>query len=388
MQTKWPLVKLDNHIIESKETNGSTDLNGFTVLSVTNDKGFEVSENKTSADLSKYKVVKENFFAYNPYRINVGSIALSRDGQKGIVSPAYVVFYTAEDLDPEYLFLFLKSDVGLFHIRMGGKGSVRSSLSFEKLQEIEIPLPPLAEQKRIVEKIKNIGKKVSELETKKLVSISFQSTIIDSWLNKRFKTVKFSELEHDWIEFATRGKGPIYDSDSKAICLNQQCNRWNKFDLVFAKNVSQKWIDSIDKKYFTKIGDIIINSTGDGTVGRSSLVDGTTLGLMYDSHMLLLRFKTKFINPKFFVYFFNSQSGQKQVQENISAKTTKQTEMGLNNLMKTKVPILPIEEQNVFIKDYEELQKRNNHLQEENDKAVEILNALSPSILAKAFYGE
>lgn len=163
MQSKWPLKKLDDHIIESKETNGSSDLNGTTVLSVTNDKGFEISENKTSADLSKYKIVKENYFAYNPYRINVGSIALSRNGQKGIVSPAYVVFSTSDDLNPVYLFKFLKSDVGLFQIKSRGMGSVRSSLSFGKLQEIEIPFPRLVEQENIIKSIGALEEKVERL---------------------------------------------------------------------------------------------------------------------------------------------------------------------------------------------------------------------------------
>lgn len=182
--SRWLIEKLDKHIIESKEQYNSQELNGIQVLSVTNDRGFINSDKKTSEDVSNYKIVKESYFAYNPYRINVGSLAFAGDKHKGIVSPAYVVFYCAEDLDPEYLFRYLKSDVGLFHIRQGGKGSVRSSLSFEKLQEIEIPLSPLPEQKRIVAKIKEIEEKTKKLSKNNSLSFSGSDSIIDSYVEK------------------------------------------------------------------------------------------------------------------------------------------------------------------------------------------------------------
>jgi len=103
--SKWPLEKLGEHIIESKEQYSSEKLNGIQVLSVTNDQGFINSEKRTSENVSNYKVVKDKYFAYNPYRINVGSLAFAGGEYAGIVSPAYVVFYCASDLDPEYLML-------------------------------------------------------------------------------------------------------------------------------------------------------------------------------------------------------------------------------------------------------------------------------------------
>ena len=72
--SKWPLKKLKEHIIESKEQYGSEKLNGVQVLSVTNDQGFINSERRTSEDVSNYKIIKDKYFAYNPYRINVGSL--------------------------------------------------------------------------------------------------------------------------------------------------------------------------------------------------------------------------------------------------------------------------------------------------------------------------
>ncbi|MFQ5641031.1 MAG: hypothetical protein ACE5IR_23890, partial [bacterium] len=64
------------------------------VLGVSNKTGITVTDHKKSKDLSKYQLIEEGDFAYNPYRINVGSIGLVSNGVKGLVSPTYFVFKT------------------------------------------------------------------------------------------------------------------------------------------------------------------------------------------------------------------------------------------------------------------------------------------------------
>ncbi len=64
------------------------------VLGVSNKEGITVTSHGMSEDTSKYQFIDEYYFTYNPYRINVGSIGLTSKGEKGLVSPAYVVFRT------------------------------------------------------------------------------------------------------------------------------------------------------------------------------------------------------------------------------------------------------------------------------------------------------
>jgi type I restriction enzyme S subunit len=102
-------------------------------------------------DSSRYVVLRVGYFSYNPMRINVGSIGLVRDdSQVGKISPDYVVFTTRRTLLPEYLFAYLKSDVGRQIIRASTAGAVRERLYFRDLARLPIPLPPLQEQRRIV----------------------------------------------------------------------------------------------------------------------------------------------------------------------------------------------------------------------------------------------
>src|ERR1017187_10724337 len=79
-------------------------------LGVSNTDGITRTTHRKSDDLGEYLVIEPGSFAYNPYRINVGSIGLTPANVTGVVSPAYVVFRTKiQQLIPEVLLDFLKS---------------------------------------------------------------------------------------------------------------------------------------------------------------------------------------------------------------------------------------------------------------------------------------
>ena len=121
------------------------------VLGVSNIEGITRTTHKKSADLSNYLVIKSNSFAYNPYRINVGSIGLTPSAITGIVSPAYIVFQADEEkLIPEVLLDFLKSDEGLRQINRLASGTVRKALRYDDLCEIDFPNLSFAEQEQLV----------------------------------------------------------------------------------------------------------------------------------------------------------------------------------------------------------------------------------------------
>ena len=103
------------------------------VLSVSNSQGFiqqsEQFENRivASDDTSNYKIVERNDFAFNPARINVGSIARLTTFERGIVSPMYICFRTKDILFPEYLDYYFESKQFFTEIQKRLEGSVRQS---------------------------------------------------------------------------------------------------------------------------------------------------------------------------------------------------------------------------------------------------------------------
>jgi type I restriction enzyme S subunit len=123
-----------------------------TVMGVTNSAGIVPMREQTIAtDLSRYHVLSPRAFAYNPMRINVGSIAMSRLDHDVLVSPDYVLFEcNAERILPEYFDHILQTAKWRHDVNAGASGSVRSRTYYDDLAAIQIFVPTLEEQHRIV----------------------------------------------------------------------------------------------------------------------------------------------------------------------------------------------------------------------------------------------
>ena len=149
------------------------------VLSVSNSQGFiqqsEQFENRivASDDTSNYKIVERNDFAFNPARINVGSIARLTTFERGIVSPMYICLRTKDILFPEYLDYYFESKQFFTEIQKRLEGSVRQCLSFEGLCNIPFSLPSIEMQQRIGKRLFTLGQKI-KMETDLLEQLNKQ----------------------------------------------------------------------------------------------------------------------------------------------------------------------------------------------------------------------
>ena len=168
--TKYDYKKLGDFIEENKSKAKNQML---PVWSVSNKIGFINTENYhsekvASSDIKNYKVIDKNYFAYNPSRINVGSIALNQTEDIGCVSPMYVSFKITRpnELNEEYLLTLLKSDEFKNIINNEAYGAVRKQLRFSDLENIEIPVPEYDEQIKIINLIKKKNNEINLLKEK------------------------------------------------------------------------------------------------------------------------------------------------------------------------------------------------------------------------------
>lgn len=113
------------------------------------------NEEVYAKNLNSYKVIYKDCFVYNPYRINIGSIGFADNVVKGLVSPAYVVFKVKDSktTDSRFLYYLLKTDWMMNKINEAVSGSIRDTLKFDDLANIQIPLPPLPVQQELVARL-------------------------------------------------------------------------------------------------------------------------------------------------------------------------------------------------------------------------------------------
>lgn len=151
------MARLGDYIREECHPVG-TAAGKLSLVGVSNEHGLVASPRAAAADdLSRYQRVKRDWFAYNPMRVNVGSIGLADDDTKtGMTSPDYVVFSCRKGLDPRFLLHFLKSDYGLEAIARNCSGAVRKRLYFSGLAEIELAIPDPERQQALITRIEHI----------------------------------------------------------------------------------------------------------------------------------------------------------------------------------------------------------------------------------------
>ena len=136
-------IDIESDIVAPKDDNPN---DTFSILSVTNTYGIILDESDDKkyevpgSEITRAKKVKEGYVAFNPYRVNVGSIGIVGKEYDGfLISPAYVVFKTKNGLDAKVLCALFKNEFYNLYIDILGLSSIRTSLSATKLKKILIP---------------------------------------------------------------------------------------------------------------------------------------------------------------------------------------------------------------------------------------------------------
>ncbi len=175
---------------------------------ITNEHGFipqsEAHEDfgyMKDTDRKAYNIVMPKSFAYNPARINVGSIGYYEGAENVIVSSLYEVFQTADYVDDRFLWHWFKSEQFPKWIERLQEGSVRLYFYYDKLCECQMLMPSVSEQKRIAEALDNLDNLITLHqrkcdETKELKKYMLQKMFPQKGQTK--PEIRFAGFSEDW----------------------------------------------------------------------------------------------------------------------------------------------------------------------------------------------
>ena len=420
----------------------ATDLDGYSkleALGVSNVNGVTKTSHVKSADLGKYLYIEENYFAYNPYRINVGSIGLTQQGVKGLVSPAYIVFKTKDTLKPELLFDFLKSFDGLQQINKLAKGTVRKTLSFDNLSKIQLIVPSIEKQEAILklkQNTENINKDlVSEISNQQELLKKLRQSILQEAIEGKL-TASWREQNPD-VESAsillekikaekeqlTKNKKiknqkplpPINEDeipfdipDSWEWCRLQEVSnnihygfnasaKPEKFDVRMLRitdiqdnSVNWNTVPGCDytekdlKSYSLSNNDILIARTG-GTIGKSYIVKNISVVSLFASYLIRVIPNSK-LNADFLKLFIESPFYWKQLYE--AAWGAGQPNVNGTSLSKLMLALPPLEEQREIVKKIKNLFKICDELETQIKSSKTNSQTLMQAVLKEAFEGK
>jgi type I restriction enzyme S subunit len=202
---EWEEKALGEYLVHKSNKNKKNEIN--LVLSVNNKKGFISQEEQfdgyevASNDLTTYKIVHHNDYAYNPSRINVGSIARLEKFDIGIVSPMYVVFELKQQINPRFFDNLYQTHKFKHLIKKACSGSVRDSLNFNDLADFDILLPTYDEQTKIATFLTAIDTKIDQLTKKQTLLKHYKKGVMQKLFSQelRFKADDGSEFS-EWEE--------------------------------------------------------------------------------------------------------------------------------------------------------------------------------------------
>ena len=364
MRNGWQLKKLGDFISEYSVKNRCNET--IPVYSVTNSQGFckeYFNKEVASQDKSTYKIVPYGCFAYNPSRINVGSVDWQNKEERVIVSPLYNVFSVSENLNQDFLLYFIKSNGTMGIINTLATGTVRLNLKLSMLKEFPITVPPLSDQQSIVEELNTINElirlKKEQLDDYDKLSQSIFSEMFGDPIEneKGWEVKKLSEVASfkSGLNFGKNENGYSYKILGVGDFKNNYVVNSSLLEYI---NLN----DELSSDYFLKPEDIVfVRSNGSKElVGRCVSVDCTE-PTTYSGFCIRCRLdENSGVLPMYLLYVCKNKGIREYLTQ--SGRGCNISNVNQKILNSTDIIIPPVSKQELFIQRIELIEQQKDEI--------------------------
>ena len=193
----------------------------------------------------------------------------------------------------------------------------------------------------------------------------------------------------DICNYLHRGKTPKYGNQKILPIIAQKCNHWDQLYIDRCLFSDTDYIFKYKEEQFLQKGDIIINSTGGGTVGRTGYIDATVFEkfdkFVADSHVTVVR-STKLVSHRYIYHYLLSPYIQIGIEERCTGSTN-QIELRTTTISDYLVPIPPVEEQKRIVEKVESMLPVVTRY-EKLQRNLDYLNSTLPSLIKKSILQE
>ena len=352
------------------------------VYSITNSQGFcrdYFSKEVASKDKASYKIVPRGCFAYNPSRINVGSVDWQRDEERVIVSPLYNVFSVSPEIDQQYLYYYLKSSATSYRIKEVATGSVRDNLRLSMLYDFMIELPSLDVQRQIVSNLDLLASIIRQRNQ--------QLTKLDELIKARFVEM-FGDMLLNSLEWPEKPLEGLADIVS-GITKGRKTTETGLIEVPYmaVSNVKSGYIDWTTIKtilatkqeieqYRLMPDDILMTEGGDpDKVGRGAIIKNPLKDSIHQNHIFRVRLDKSELLPAYFAEYLQHQKAKRYFL-GCAKQTTGIASINMRQLRALPVLIPPLPLQNQFAAFVAEVDKSKVEVQKALDQTQLLFDSL------------
>ena len=343
--------------------------------------------------------VEQGDFVYNRLFAWKGSFAIATTANHGCyVSNEFPCFTIKQDYVDSYYLLRYFSRASAWNealsLSSGGTPTSRNRLKEEKFLAMEIPLPPLEEQRRIVARVEELAGKIEEARSLRQQALEETKALVVSSARKLLAAVsaKVTEL-HCWLEQERDGiqTGPFGSQlgandflDKGVPVLTIGNIQYGGLQLNGLKYVSEEKAQQLDR-YVVREGDILFARMG--TVGRCCVAPAEAKGWIFNYHIIRVALDKSQVDPRYIHWTIRASS---EVEKYLSEKIRGATRAGVNSSIVGSLPcrVPPLPEQHRIVAYLDNLQAKVDEMKRAREEARAELDALLPAILDKAFKGE
>ena len=284
---------------------------------------FENGGTMKTADKSMYYIVTQNSFAYNPARINVGSIGYYDKPDNVIVSSLYEVFKTTEIVNDKFLWHWFKSNQFNHLIEKYQEGGVRLYFYYDKLCKGTIELPTIDEQNKISNLLESLDLYITlhqcKLEKLKLTKKALLQKLFPK-NGKHIPEIRFKGFTDAWEQcklgdlliLLKDGSHGTHKNTSEGVYLLSAKNIKNGRINIMPDDRIISWDDYnvIHKNYELQIGDILLTIVG--SIGETAIYN-LKMKITFQRSVAFLRPNSKLKNG-FLYTLINTDRFQNQLQ--------------------------------------------------------------------------
>jgi type I restriction enzyme S subunit len=365
----WQTVKLGDVLQEVDlrfKDFDENEKNNISVLSLTKDHGLILQSERflkqvATDDLTKYKVVRNGWIAYNPYVIWEGAIHALTDKPFGLVSPAYVVWKTKNGEDINFMSHLLKSPILLNKYLMVANGTVKRRRAVKKtsFENIEISLPPIEEQNAIGNLLNTIQESIKarldELNLEREHKELLLTHIIHNGLtDNKTAHAKLGDIPSNWdvVKLGDTLKKTQYGLSIKGSTSGKYPYlRMNSLSDGYVTNKNLQFVnvdESILATYKLNEGDLLFNRTNSiELVGKTGLFN-LSGDYVFASYLVRLIANREKIIPEYLNAYINWSETQKRLKS-IATKGVGQSNINATKLSNLYMHLPPISEQKKIV---------------------------------------
>ena len=284
----------------------------------------------------------------------------------------------------DYAFRFLQFKQSFINAELR-RGAAQPHVYAKDIAAIEISVPPLEEQKRIVALLDAATARVTELtacyeQARTHANDLFTSALCDALeSNPEWSVKTLGEV----CELVSRGRPPSYCEVGGVIVLNQKCVRNGQIDFGPSRRTDSS-VKAIPEWAYLREGDTLVNSTGAGTLGRASFVSFLTEPTTFDTHLTVVRPLRDACWPAFVGLVLN---GREKDIVDLAGGATGQTELPREAVRSFEIPVPPLEDQKRIVARLDLMRAKTSEMVAAYDAKLTAAKNLRQSILEAAFGG-